>query len=84
MLLALLKSTKSFLHDRCKTPPNPIKLLDSKKMKTLVKDICKENEFDLIIFDCPPVLGLSDSLIISEFVDGVIPLSVLIKLIKNC
>ena len=30
------------------------------------------NEFDLIIFDCPPTIGLSDTLILSEFVDGVI------------
>lgn len=53
-----------------KTPPNPIKLLNSKKMRSLVEDF--SNEFDLIIFDCPPLIGLSDALILSEFVDGVI------------
>ena len=31
--------------------------------------ICRTN---LIIFDCPPVLGLSDSIIVSNFVDGII------------
>ena len=55
-----------------KVPPNPIKLLDSQKMKNLVNEITKSKEYDLIIFDCPPILGLSDSLIISQYVDGAI------------
>ena len=37
-----------------KTPPNPIRLLNSQKMKTLIADISESNKFDLIIFDCPP------------------------------
>ena len=41
-------------------------------MKSFVSDIKKDKQFDLVIFDCPPILGLSDSLIISEYVDGVI------------
>ena len=44
-----------------KIPPNPVRLLESKRMKDLVEDIKSSNEFDLIIFDCPPVLGLSDA-----------------------
>ena len=55
-----------------KVPPNPVRLLESQKMQELIKDLKGSNEFDLIIFDCPPVLGLSDSLIVSNFVDGVI------------
>ena len=55
-----------------KTPPNPIKLLNSQRMRNLIKEISNSNEFDLIIFDCPPIVGLSDALIISNFVDGVI------------
>lgn len=55
-----------------KIPPNPVRLLESKKMKDLVEDIKNSNEFDLIIFDCPPVLGLSDSIIVSNIVDGII------------
>ena len=55
-----------------KTPPNPIRLLNSQKMKSLIADISESNKFDLIIIDCPPIIGLSDSLIVSELVDGVI------------
>ena len=55
-----------------KIPPNPIRLLNSQKMKNLIEDISSSNEFDLIILDCPPTIGLSDTLILSELVDGVI------------
>ena len=55
-----------------KVPPNPLRLLESKRMKDLVEDIKNSNEYDLIIFDCPPVLGLSDSIIVSNLVDGII------------
>ena len=41
-------------------------------MKKLVEELRNCKEYDLIIFDCPPVLGLSDSLIISNLVDGTI------------
>ena len=71
-----------------KVPPNPIKLLDSQKMKNLVNEITKSKEYDLIIFDCPPILGLSDSLIISQYVDGAILTISLNKvkreLVKEC
>ena len=55
-----------------KVPPNPVRLLESERMKDLVTDIKNSNEFDLIIFDCPPVLGLSDAIIVSNIVDGII------------
>ena len=55
-----------------KVPPNPVRLLESQKMKDLIENVKKSNEYDLIIFDCPPVLGLADSLIVSDLVDGVI------------
>ncbi|WNZ47083.1 polysaccharide biosynthesis tyrosine autokinase [Leptolyngbya boryana CZ1] len=44
------------------------RLLSSSKMKTLMEDL--KEEFDLIIYDAPPVLGFSDSLILSGQVDG--------------
>ena len=55
-----------------KVPPNSIRLLESQKMNSLIEDLKSSNEYDLIIFDCPPVLGLGDSLIVSNFVDGII------------
>ena len=52
------------------TPPNPSELLNSDKNKQLVS-ILAEN-FDIVIFDGAPVIGLPDSLIMSTLVDGVI------------
>ena len=51
-------------------PQNPSELLGSAVMKTLI-DILKE-KYDLMLFDSPPVLALTDSSILSTLVDGVI------------
>lgn len=48
-------------------PPNPSELLESNKMYEVVKLL--EKDFDVILFDCPPVIGLSDSLIVTKYVD---------------
>ena len=48
-------------------PPNPSELLDSNRMKEAIK-IAKEN-YDIILVDCPPVLMVADTPIISTFVD---------------
>ncbi len=50
------------------TPPNPIELLASSKNKDLI-DLLK-SIFDIIILDCPPVLGLSDALVMTRFSDA--------------
>lgn len=52
------------------TPPNPSELLNSDKNKQLVELLI--NKFDIVIFDGAPVSGMSDSLIMSRLVDGVI------------
>ena len=51
-------------------PPNPSELLESKKNAQLL-EILKEN-FDIIILDGAPCIGLSDSVILSSLVDKVI------------
>ena len=51
-------------------PPDPTRLISSKKMGDLVKDLENSNEFDIVIYDTPPLLGLSDAIIISENTDG--------------
>ena len=48
-------------------PPNPSELLNSKNMSKLVSIL--EKDYDIIIFDCPPVMGLSDALIVTKYVD---------------
>lgn len=49
------------------TPPNPIELLDSEKNAKFI-DKAKDR-FDIIILDCPPVIGLSDALVMTKFSD---------------
>lgn len=48
-------------------PPNPSELLESERMGKLVKML--ENNYDILIFDCPPVVGLSDPLIVTRYVN---------------
>lgn len=49
------------------TPPNPVELLGSENNKKLLKVLRKK--YDLIILDCPPVIGLSDAIILSTLSD---------------
>ena len=51
-------------------PPNPAELIASEKNKRLM-EIFKE-EYDIIIYDCVPVTGLTDSLIMSKLVDATV------------
>lgn len=51
-------------------PPNPAEILGSQSMNSLIKEACQE--FDLVIFDSPPVLAVTDSQILSNMVDGVL------------
>lgn len=50
------------------TPPNPIELLSSPKNKELLDDL--KTRYDVIILDCPPVLGLSDALVMTKYSDA--------------
>ena len=51
-------------------PPNPSEILGSKKME-MILDTLKKN-YDRIIIDSSPIGAVTDSTIISKFVDGVI------------
>ncbi|MBD0379774.1 CpsD/CapB family tyrosine-protein kinase [Paenibacillus sedimenti] len=51
-------------------PPNPSELLGSKKLSLLIEQF--EKEYDLILFDSPPLLAVTDSQILSTLCDGVI------------
>lgn len=49
-------------------PPNPSELLGSKAMEELIKTA--KFHYDLIIFDTPPVLAVTDAQVLANFVDG--------------
>ena len=51
--------------------PDTTRLLRSERMKELMNKMDQEN-YDYIIFDPPPVLGLSDSTLLSPLCDGTI------------
>lgn len=51
-------------------PPDPTRLLSSQKMQNLMQ-LFQEN-FDLVIYDTPPLLGLVDSKLIAARTDGII------------
>ena len=51
-------------------PPDPTRLLSSKRMHALVADLARGSDFDLVLFDTPPVLGLADAALVAEHCDG--------------
>ena len=51
-------------------PPNPSELLGSERMSTVVETLAQS--FDFIIFDLPPVNAVSDGLVVSRFIQGMI------------
>jgi polysaccharide biosynthesis transport protein len=53
-----------------KTPPNPSELLASERMKTLLTNL-SHGPFDWIIIDTPPVLAVTDAVILAPAVTGV-------------
>jgi polysaccharide biosynthesis transport protein len=52
------------------SPNDPITLLSSQKMKQLM-DRCAQ-DYDLVIYDTPPITGLSDALLVAAHADGLI------------
>ena len=51
-------------------PPDPTRLLCSKKMQNLVERF--QATFDLVIFDTPPLLGLADAKLLAAHTDGIV------------
>jgi polysaccharide biosynthesis transport protein len=53
------------------TPPNPSELLASERMRAFVRNLAA-GPFDWVIIDTPPVLAVTDSVILAQMVSGVI------------
>jgi succinoglycan biosynthesis transport protein ExoP len=53
-----------------RTPPNPSELLSSERMKTLLTNLA-HGPFNWIIIDTPPVLAVTDAVILAPMVTGV-------------
>jgi len=53
-----------------RTPANPSELLSSERMKTLITNL-RHGPFDWIVIDTPPVLAVTDAVILAPMVAGV-------------
>ena len=52
------------------TPPNPSELLASDRMKHLIHEV--RSKFAYVIFDSPPVLAVTDAIVLAANADGVV------------
>jgi tyrosine-protein kinase Etk/Wzc len=59
------------LHAFCSgpIPPNPSELLASQEMTELIRQV--REAYDIVIFDCPPVLPVTDAAVLSAKIDCV-------------
>lgn len=55
-----------------RTAPNPPRLLSSPAMKNLVNAIATSGQYDIVIYDPPPLLGLADTPLLAEQLDGLV------------
>ena len=55
-------------------PPDPARLVGSERFKLVLDQLKESEQFDFILIDSPPVLGLADSVLMSNNVDGMIVL----------
>lgn len=51
-------------------PPNPAELLDSDPMEVTISTM--RDYFDYVIVDLPPVMAVSDALVVSKYLDGIV------------
>ncbi|HEV3485341.1 MAG TPA: polysaccharide biosynthesis tyrosine autokinase [Vicinamibacterales bacterium] len=54
-----------------RTPPNPSELLASERMKSFVANL-STGPFDWVIIDTPPVLAVTDAVVVARAVSGVV------------
>lgn len=51
-------------------PPNPAELLDSQPMEVTIQTM--RDYFDCVIVDLPPISAVSDALVVSKYLDGLV------------
>lgn len=51
-------------------PPNPAELLESQRMRTVIAEL--EQEADIVLYDAPPVIAVTDAGLLAPYVDGCI------------
>jgi len=48
-------------------PPNPSELLGSKVMNNLIREL--KEKYDIILFDAPPILAVTDAIVLSRLIE---------------
>ena len=51
-------------------PPNPSELLNSNRMNEIIEEL--EGKYDLILFDMPPIVSVTDAQVMATKTDGVV------------
>ncbi|MCZ7585327.1 MAG: CpsD/CapB family tyrosine-protein kinase [Deltaproteobacteria bacterium] len=51
-------------------PPNPSEMLEGAPMAKMIEEL--NERFDLVLFDSPPVVAVTDAVVLSKSVDGVV------------
>ena len=64
-------------------PPDPTRLLSSGRMQELLQQISQSGQFDLVLFDTPPILGMADTPLLAQHLDGLILLVSLGRVDRN-
>jgi len=64
------RSKKLHILSSGKIPPNPLELLSSEKFDVILAKLKEKYKF--VIIDCAPVMAVSDALVLSQKVDGVL------------
>ena len=67
-LMTMPNVDKLFLLASGTPPPNPAEFLNSQRMQDLIAQF--REEFDFVIFDCPPILPVTDAAILASKTDG--------------
>jgi len=62
-------------------PPNPAELLGSDRVQDILEGL--EDLFDIVIIDTPPVVAVTDAVVLSQKVDGVIMVVKSFKVAKD-
>ncbi|MCI5066238.1 polysaccharide biosynthesis tyrosine autokinase [bacterium] len=51
-------------------PPNPAELIGSLEMRRLLENL--RNQYDFVVIDSPPILPVTDSVVLSRYADGAV------------
>lgn len=64
-----LRNNLSLITTGC-MPPNPAELLGSERMREILEEL--KQMYDIILFDAPPILPVTDAQLLARHVDGVL------------